>query len=339
MTPIKLIGAQGSPYSRKMRAIMRYRRLAYVWITRGSAEDKNTPEVPVNLIPVLVFPDGRAMIDSTPIIRVLEEQQKERSIIPADPALAFLDALIEDFADEWLTKAMFHYRWTYQPDIAKAAALLPLSRDPSQPEDEHKQLSAYIAERQIGRLAIVGSNPATGAVIEEFYRHCLGAMDAALRARAFVMGERPGAGDFALYGQFSQLALFDPTPAALALEVSPRLVAWCENMEDLSGLDAELNGGRNWLKREEAADALEGFLQLCGAYYVPFLLANAEALAAGEKQVSCEVAGHSWQQGAFAYQGKCLQWLREGYNALSADDRAFIDAALTDTGCELLFEE
>ena len=112
--PLELVGAHGSPYSRKLRAVLRYRRIPFRWIIRNSRDAKDIPTVPVALIPVLVFrgeggaPDS-AMIDSTFQIRRLEELYSERSVIPPDPALAFLDALIEDYADEWLTKAMFHY--------------------------------------------------------------------------------------------------------------------------------------------------------------------------------------------------------------------------------------
>ena len=91
--------------------------------------------MPVALIPVLVFPGegGRAdeaMIDSTFQIKRLEKMFAARSIIPPDPAIAFLDALLEDYADEWLTKPMFHYRWKYAADIHKASHVLALDRNP-----------------------------------------------------------------------------------------------------------------------------------------------------------------------------------------------------------------
>ena len=55
MNQIKLVGAFASPYSRKMRALMRYRRIPFCWILRGSPADLDTPAVPVQLIPVLVL--------------------------------------------------------------------------------------------------------------------------------------------------------------------------------------------------------------------------------------------------------------------------------------------
>ena len=336
---VQLIGSPGSPYSRKMRALLRYRRISHQWILRNStSEPADIPDVPVALIPILVLreADGSvaSMIDSTPQIRRLEERFSERSVIPPDPVVAFLDALIEDFGDEWLTKAMFHYRWVYDADIAKAGAILPRWGRSDAPEDRMVAFGKMISERQISRLGVVGSNSTTAAVIESSYRRILQALDARLQQAPFVMGARPGSADFGLFGQLTQLALFDPTPAEVTLEVAPRVVAWCEVVEDLSGSQI---AEADWVTRDTAAAALAGLLAEIGRVYTPFLLGNAAALESGASQVECEIDGRKWVQEPFPYQGKCLRWLRERHGALSAADRRDLDAILAGSGSEAQF--
>jgi len=165
--PLELHGAPGSPYSRKMRAVLRFRRIPHRWVVQGMPGQGRTPPVPVALIPVLVYrgeggASDEAMIDSTFQIRRLEREFSERSIVPTDPALAYLDALVEDFGDEWLTKAMFHYRWAYEADIVNAAAILPLWRRVDVADADIAPFQKMIAERQVGRLGVVGSNETTG---------------------------------------------------------------------------------------------------------------------------------------------------------------------------------
>ena len=186
------------------------------------------PEIPVELIPILVHPgeDGaapRAVIDSTPMLRELEKlYDRPAASFPDDPALALVDALLEDYGDEWLTKAMFHYRWSYRADIDKAAQILPLWRDVTFHGEELEKLSTYIGERQIERLWVVGSNDDTRAVIEDSYRRFLGLFDAHLATQPFLLGERPGSGDFGVFGQLTQLAQFDPTPDGRSRESTHR---------------------------------------------------------------------------------------------------------------------
>ncbi len=129
--PISLMGVPGSPYTRKMLAVLRYRRIPYrLLLASHRAPPKGMPRSKVPLLPTFYFPGANgeleAVTDSTPIIRRLENEFQGRSIIPSDPVIAFLDYLLEDYGDEWLTKAMFHYRWYYRADIENAGNILPI---------------------------------------------------------------------------------------------------------------------------------------------------------------------------------------------------------------------
>jgi glutathione S-transferase len=333
-TSIALMGAPGSPYTRKMLAVLRYRRIAYRLLSRDGAARAGMPAPKVALLPTFYLPgaDGRleAVVDSSPIIRRLEAEHAGRSVIPADPAMAFLDALIEDYADEWLTKAMFHYRWAYQDDIDKAAQMLPLWQRYSIPDEVLADRAATIGERQIGRLYVVGSNSVTGPVIEASYRRFLDAFEAHLTRQPFLLGDRPGSCDFAVFGQLTQLAQFDPTPAAITLAAAPRVLAWVSLMEDQSGLEPAEG---DWQAVDSLPDTLMALLSEIGRVYPPVMLANARAVAAGAAEVVAEVDGRPWRQPPFPYQAKCVQALRQSHDRLPGDSRASVDRILEATGC------
>jgi glutathione S-transferase len=332
---LKIVGMPGSPYSRKLRAVLRYRRIPHAWLLRGAPEGRELPRPRVELLPQLVLPDGgEALVDSTPLIRRLESLFADRAVIPSDPLLAFADALLEDYADEWLTKAMFHYRWAFEPDIEQAAAILPRWMRSDGPDEVARERGRVFAARQIGRLGVVGSNATTAPVIEASYRRLLSLLDARLAQSRFVLGARPAACDFALYGQLTQLAGFDPTPRAIALEMAPRVVAWLDVVEDLSGLEPR---DADWIARDALAAALRPLLCEIGRTYAPFLLANADALARGAERVECSIDGRPWVQSPFPYQAKCLAWLREAHAGLAPTDRGAADRLLEGTGCEALF--
>ncbi|HEY1076183.1 MAG TPA: glutathione S-transferase N-terminal domain-containing protein [Fontimonas sp.] len=336
--PLTIIGNEGSPYSRKMRAVLRYRRIPHVWVAQMGPGYVPPPPVPVKVIPVLVWHDDdgtmrESMVDSTPQIQRLEREFSGRSLVPADPALGFLSALIEDYADEWGTKFMFHYRWTDEAGIAWARRHLMLQIDHSVPADKLEQFAQWFGDRQIGRRAVVGSSEETRHILEDGYRRLLLALDGLLEQRRFLFGDRPAAADFGLYGQLSQLCGFDPSSSRLAERLAPRVVAWTERLEDLSGWVVD---AAQWLPRDTALPALRPLLEEIGASYVPFLLANAAAKQSGATQVSCTIRGERWQQNVFAYQAKCLGWLREQFNGLSGTDREWVRSGLAGTGCEAL---
>ncbi len=337
--PLTLMGAPGSPYTRKMVALLRYRRIPYALQWGGHrASAGRYPEPKVKLLPTFYFRRAddtlEAVVDSTPIIRRLEQGQQERSVLPDHPALAFLNELIEDYADEWLTKAMFHYRWAYPADIANAGPLLVYWHDPTLEHDTAMALAQSFADRQVSRLYVVGSNETTGPIIEDSYRRLLTILDGLVQAQGYVLGARPSSADFALYGQLTQLAIVDPTPAQVAQSASPRVRAWIDRVEDLSGLTPS---AEDWLSPDAAKEALQPLLSEIGRVYAPFLLANAKAVLNGQQTVEARIDGRVWVQPTFPYQAKCLGWLREAYGALAPSSREQVDAILAGTGCAVLF--
>jgi glutathione S-transferase len=340
MDAIQLSGAPGSPYTRKMLSVLRYRRLPYRFLIGSHAGHAGLPRPKVELLPTFYLPGPsgalEAVVDSTPLIRRLEAEHAGRAVVPADPALRFLDELLEDYADEWLTKAMFHYRWHYQADIERAGDILPLWRGITAPAEHLTVAKAMFSKRQIDRLYVVGSNAVTAPVIEASYVRFLDLMEAHLAVHPFLMGARPGASDFAAYGQLTQLTHFDPTPMALTLTRAKRVFAWVDVMEDLSGLDVADDG---WLDAASLPATLVALLGELARTYVPVMLANARALKAGAGEVVTEIDGLPWTQQPFPYQGKCVAWLRASHAALPTAAKAQIDALLEAAGCAALIHE
>ncbi len=338
--PIELTGAPGSPYTRKMTALMRYRQIPYRIFWQGNfspnskAKQKDYPKAKVSLLPTFYFPnaDGvlEAVTDSSPILRRFEASHTARSVIPSDPVLGFLNWLIEDYGDEWLTKSMFHYRWHYAEDTKKAGSILPRWHNISGSDAEIAPLSEMISQRQIDRLSYVGSSDVTKKTIEDSFSRFLEILNAHLQHDNFIFGQRPSSADFAIYGQLTQLALFDPTPRDLITAQFPRIYAWTEIMEDLSGLPVDEDSG--WIDGDALPDTLCALVSEIASLYMPYLKANAAAVVSGAELMETELDGRAWTQNPFTYQAKCLQWIGEQYASLSEDDKARLAKSTSGTG-------
>lgn len=337
---IELTGAAGSPYTRKMLGVLRYRHLPYSVYWGNGNIPEGYPEPKVRLLPTFFFPDGAdgelvPVTDSTPIIRRLESDYSGRSVIPKDPALQFLNALIEDYADEWLTKAMFHFRWAHEADWKNAAPLLVYWGMNTAPKEMADNFAADFAKRQIDRLYVVGSNDITAETIESSYARLIEILDQLISRKGFVLGARPASADFALFGQLTQLAIVEPTSAKITAHTSQRVRAWVDIMEDLSGLKPAED---DWFNAEETNEALQPLLAEIGRTYAPAMIANANAVMNGDTTFETEIDGRPWTQPTFKYQAKCLSWLRADHTGLSSNERGSVDALLAGTGCDTLFK-
>lgn len=345
---IKLVGSHYSPYSRKMRAYLRYKRISYEWLQMRFDKQSSVlkqPKVPI--IPVIYFPEEKYTIghvDSTPLIRVLEQKHVKRSVLPpsSTPLIQFLNDLLEDYADEWITKCMMHYRWSKEDDILKASNVLACSLNSSQSQQLVELTAKSFKKRQMTRLeSVIGSNHLTAPFIENEYQNLLNCVDKILQSHDFLFGKNPSSSDFALYGQLSQLTGFDPTPSELAARSAPRVCAWVDHFEDLSGLcleedynddnndddNASKGDGRDaeWLAVTQLLESAphRHLLTSIGNTYIPFLKANFAAHSVSDMNFSCELGPdlHPWTQNTFPYQAKCWAVLKSSYQALSVEDQ------------------
>lgn len=316
--PLKIYGAEMSPYSVKVRSFMRYKQLPHVFLSRSFAREAEFAALAkLPLIPLVVDADGVATQDSTPIIEGLEARHPEPATQPEDPRLAFLSNLVEEYADEWLNKAMFHYRWTGEADRYSAAGrILDMMLEGAELPDRARALS-QITERMVSRLHFVGSNPETAPVIEGAFQSMARLLDAHLAKHLYLFGGRPSLADFSLAGQFHQL-LSDPTPGAFLRSECEFVVRWTEFM-------ADPKPGGPFEPLSDLADTLMPFLrQEVGEVFLPWALANAEAVGMRADRMTVTLHGQSFPQAPQKYASRSFYALVAKYG-LARDTEGLAD--------------
>jgi glutathione S-transferase len=321
----RIIGAEMSPYSVKVRSYFRYKAIPHQWILRNAAsqaEYEKHAKMPI--IPLVVTPEGTGIQDSTPIIDQIEKVHPEPSIHPDDPVARFVSALIEEFGDEWGNKWMFHYRWTREVDQTCSAGRIARMRSPKASEEEHLAFAGQIRSRMADRVYFVGSNAQTAPQIESGFQDMLGLLDRHLSTRPYLFGARPAFGDFGLWGQFYELWT-DPTAGALIEGNAPQVLDWVHRML--------------WPRAEGAFEAwptlkptLAPLLkQQVGGRFMPWTLANEKALAEGRQEFSVTLGEEVWTQKPQKYHARSLAMLRAKYADIA--DKSALDPVLEEAGC------
>src|SRR5580704_6500733 len=158
----RIFGAEMSPYSVKTRSYFRYKAIPHQWTLRNAASQAEYEKYArMQIIPLVVTPDGTGIQDSTPIIDAMEKLFPEPSIHPDDPVARFISALIEEFGDEWGNKWMFHYRWARDVDQISAAGRIARMRSSAASEQECAAFAGQVRARMVDRVWFVGSSAAT----------------------------------------------------------------------------------------------------------------------------------------------------------------------------------
>lgn len=332
----QLIGAELSPYSIKVRSYLRFKKIPHKWRIRNSksaADFKQYARLPI--VPLLITPAGEGWQDSTPIIEQLEAMFTEVPAQPADSALAFLSELLEEYADEWGNKHMFHFRWKAEADqnsaslrLAEMQMPLFLRYIPIVNSIISARIATMIKTRMSQRAWVIGSNENTQARIEASFSNLLSLLEQHLQDRKYLFGDRPCYADFALWGQIYN-AWTDPTGSAMIDKEYSGLRPWLNRMQnpkvagDFEHIDSLLPTLLPLLKTELA----ERFL--------PWTDAVTRAMHDEQDSLTVEMNGSPFVHsigGPQKYHVKSLKVLREKYQRVGANQE--LDSILSSTGCK-----
>jgi glutathione S-transferase len=321
----RIIGAEMSPYSVKVRSYFRYKGIPHQWVLRNAAsqaEFEKYGRMPI--IPLVVTPDGAGIQDSTPIIDQLEKLHPEPSIHPVETATNFISTLIEEFGDEWGNKWMFHYRWAREIDQRCSAGRIARMRAPKASEEEHAALAEQVRVRMVERVWFVGSNELTASQIETGFEDMLGMLNDHLSTRPYLFGARPAFGDFGLWGQLYELWT-DPTAGAIIEGSSPHVLDWIQRM-----LWPRAEGVfESW--KALAPTMMPILTRQVGRQFWTWTLANEKALAETKDEFSVTLGDKVWIQKPQKYHARSLGMLRAKYAAIA--DKRDLDMILAAAGC------
>jgi glutathione S-transferase len=321
----RIIGAEMSPYSVKVRSYFRYKAIPHQWILRNAASQAEYEQhARMPIIPLVVTPEGTGIQDSTPIIERIEKLHPEPSIHPDDPVARFISALIEEFGDEWGNKWMFHYRWARDVDQISSAGRIARMRGPDASEDKHAAFAGQVRARMVDRVWFVGSNEVTAPQIEAGFLDMLGMLDHHLAGRPYLFGGRPAFGDFGLWGQIYEMWT-DPTAGALIGGGAPHVLDWVHRM-----LWPRAEGTfETW---STLAPTLMPILtEHVGAQFMRWTCANEKALTDAREEFSVTLGDKVWTQKPQKYHARSLGMLRAKYADIA--DKAALDPVLEAAGC------
>lgn len=331
-----LWGGEHSLFTRKLEAMLKYMRLDHTFAlkneTTGPAIEAR---IGTHFIPALETPEGWMIHDTTPIGALLNAKYPGRQIIPDTPVQKIACHLLEDWADEWFGRYAVHTRWCYPDNIAAIgrgvlANQLGKFGANSLTEEEAAQGQAVgeMMRDQFGLRACKnrGCGPDQKDGMQADFARFLKLTSAHFSEHPFLLGNRASLGDFTFAGLFQAHFKEDPVPRAMLMEKAPEVDAMMDKIYHAQ------SGDETYL----ADDALPGTLTPIFAYikegHHRFLDVSRQALAAGEKWCEVDFGYGSAPMRSLKYSEVSRCHIREEILALSAEDRAAVDAVLGPLG-------
>ena len=314
-----------SLFTRKLEAALRFYGAPF----RIEAKDESVREeletrARTHQVPVLRTPWNWIIADTTPIIALLDGLLSARRLVPAGP-LGVLVHVVEEVLDEWVARVMVHFRWHYEENTRHIVGMF-LGREVSADEAREFPLARW-GPRACRATGTETKHQREGA--EREYFALLSALETQLQSTRYALGDRPTAADCMLLGGLRAHTNHDPIPD---LSAWPRVLAW-----DASEADP-WDGSGALAPFADSTPFAAHVLALARDPYAPFALANAKALAAGDKSFVVETYGEETSYLARPYPEQSRQMVLDRIrHSLDDEERKAVAAWLEGQGLSACF--
>lgn len=380
---LDLWGVEASPYLLKIEALLKFRGTAFRRLPRDGGRwenfrtalalgrarrERRVRRYPVMdsldeypSVPYLVADGDQFYYDSSSIAYWLDEQLPSESppFCPADPALAFVNRLIDEAFDEYGLYMVHHQRWVCSAADTAMGEVTASELGRLWPWPITSFIRVKLPRRQVRRCPYLfsvapegfqapveqlrvppsrGGFPPTHALLEQSWRSYLEAMESLLAVQPYILGERFTLADASAYGELS-MNLIDPTTARTMEEIAPRTYQWL-----LSIRDGNHHGSRGELA---LSPALRSLLEIIMTTYAPLMVQNEGAYETARKQgeqlvneaafdqhralYDGELLGHPFRAVAKTFQVKVWRDLCAAWRQLDAQSRASLGEYLPAT--------
>jgi len=335
-----LYGAERSYFTGKVRPALHAKRVPF-------EEVLATPDIQreikrrtgLRFIPIVVTPEDETWQDTSEILDRLDARFPAPALIPATPLQKIAAYLIELYVDEFMLLPAMHYRWS----------------DPAGGKDARGSFAAIwgnveeadaFADEMSGMLPLLGIVPETIPAIEAHFGELLDQLSAIFREQPFVLGGHPTLVDYALMGPLYAHLYLDVVPGPMLRERAPLVAHWIERMTHPA-----VDRFSDLLAGDAIHDGVARILSLIGGDAVPLLLdtlRDFESWADARPDDISEppratgfhqtrLRGVEVSRYTSSYTLWMCQRLWAARDALTAEDRARVEAALEPTGCVELF--
>ncbi|XP_002739004.1 uncharacterized protein LOC100375835 [Saccoglossus kowalevskii] len=353
---LQFIGAELSPYTAKVRAYLRYKKIPFepVQCTLEVMQKVVKPGIGWSVVPVVVTPDNKFIQDSTDIINNLEKQHPTPSIYPKTPRQRLVSLLLELYADEWLFITAMHYRWNFNENSKFLNVEFGKNSFPGEPADIQEERGRRVYSRFKQMCPFIGINEETIPELEKGYIKLLDVLSVHLDKYPYLLGYQPSIADFAVFGQLYAIFFRDPAPGLIMKTRAPVVAAWVETMNQFTTESRQYNhtvvDGRivkqepehtDFLPDDEVPETLNHILDTMFTNQGAVLIDTANELTnylkenPEEDDIPRQIGMHTFhinsassKRAIFPYPIWMLQGITDYYHGLSSIDKSSVDRFL-----------